>query len=177
MNPQEIVQHIVDSKGDLLRIGPENNIESENLYIINEGILKKLKYSDLGRLVKHICGKAPTKLILDVSSELKSTESIEQIEDLLSYYTRTACLWEGGDILNITQDDSGGEKLELTTLDKYLAEGGAPFHERFTFALDTKLFSSAVVFGSNEDELKRAVERFCPEWHCFLKNVISFIRI
>ena len=34
MNPHEIAQHIVDSKGDLLRIGPENNRGSENLYII-----------------------------------------------------------------------------------------------------------------------------------------------
>ena len=175
MNPQEISQHIVNLKGDLLRVGPSDNAGRENLYIINEGILKKLKYSDLGRLVKHICGKAPTKLILDVSSELKSTESIEQIEDLLSYYTRTACLWEGGDILNITQDDSGEEKLELTTLDKYLAEGGAPFHERLTFALDTQLFSSAVAFGSDEDELKRAVEYFCPEWYRFLKtSLVSY---
>ena len=173
MNPQEIAQHIVDSKGDLLRVGPSDNAGRENLYIINEGILKKLKYSDLGRLVKHICGKAPTKLILDVSSELKSTESIEQIENLHSYTTRNACLFEGNDILNITQDDSGGEKLELTTLGKYLAEGGAPFHERLTFALDTQLFSSAVAFGSDEDELKKAVECFCPEWHRFLKTSLA----
>lgn len=173
--PHEIAQHIVNLKGDLLRVGPSDNAGRENLYIINEGILKKLKYSDLGRLVKHICGKAPTKLILDVSSELKSTESIEQIENLHSYTTRNACLFEGDDILNITQDDSGGEKLELTTLEKYLAEGGAPFHERFTFALDTKLFSSAVAFGSDEDELKSAVECFCPEWHRFLKtSLVSY---
>ena len=96
-----------------------------------------------------------------------------KIKHLYSYCTHTACLFEGGDILNIKRDDSWEEKLELTTLDKYLAEGGAPFHERFTFALDTKLFSSAVVFGSDEDELKSAIEAFCPEWHRFLKTSLA----
>ena len=183
MNPQEIAQHIVDSKDNLLRIGPENNIGSENLYIINEGVLERWSAHELDCEIYKITKKASNYVHKNILICIKSILLTQQqndgiqrkIKDFPSYYTRTACLFEGNDILNITQDDSGGEKLELTTLEKYLAEGGAPFHERITFALDTQLFSEAVAFGSNEDELKRAVECFCPEWHRFLKtSLVSY---
>lgn len=183
MKPHEIAQHIVNLKGDLLRIGPSDNAGRESLYIINEGILERLEASLLDNEIQQIAGKTSDYIYNNVFRNIKSKLLAQQqsdgiqrkIKDLHSYTTRNACLFEGDDILNITQDDSGGEKLELTTLEKYLAEGGAPFHERFTFALDTKLFSSAVAFGSDEDELKSAVECFCPEWHRFLKtSLVSY---
>lgn len=183
MNPHEIAQHIVNLKGDLLRVGPSDNAGRESLYIINEGILERWEASLLDNEIQQIAGKTSDYIYNNVFRNIKSKLLAQQqsdgiqrkIKDLLSYTTRTACLFEGGDILNIKRDDSGGQKLELTTLEKYLAEGGAPFHERFTFALDTKLFSSAVAFGSDEDELKRAVECFCPEWHRFLKtSLVSY---
>ncbi len=183
MNSHEIAQNIVNLKGDLLRIGPSDNAGRESLYIINEGILERWEASLLDNEIQQIAGKTSDYIYNNVFRNIKSKLLAQQqsdgiqrkIKDLLSYYTRTACLFEGGDILNIKRDDSGGQKLELTTLDKYLAEGGAPFHERLTFALDTQLFSSAVAFGSDEDELKRAVECFCPEWHRFLKtSLVSY---
>lgn len=183
MNPQEIVQHIVDSKGDLLRIGPENNIGSENLYIIKEGVLKRWSAHELDceiyKITKNISNYVHKNILICIKSmllEQQKKDGIQRkIKDLPSYITSTACLFKGNNILNITQDNSGEKKLELTTLDKYLAKGGAPFHECFTFALDTKLFNEAVAFGSDEDELKRAVEYFCPEWCRFLKtSLVSY---
>ena len=183
MNPQEIAQHIVDSKGDLLRIGPENNIGSENLYVINKGVLKRWSAHELDceiyKTTKDASKYVHKNILICIKSillEQQKKDGIQRkIKDFPSYITSTACLFKGDDILNITQDYSGGQKLELTTLDKYLAEGGAPFHERLTFALDTNLFSEAVAFGSDEDELKSAVEYFCPEWHRFLKtSLVSY---